>query len=65
MSENILEEKKLFKCEVCGYSCSRKNSMNRHISSVHEGKKPFKCEICDYGCTRKSYMEKHISSVHA
>ena len=45
------DNKKTFKCSVCGYKFSTKQSMNNHIASVHEGKKPFMCSICDYKCS--------------
>ena len=34
----IHEGKKPFKCDICDYSCSRKDSMKKHIATVHEGK---------------------------
>ena len=62
--ESAHEEKKLFKCAICDYSCAIKGNMNKHVASVHEGKKPFKCDICDYSCSQKGSMNKHVASVH-
>ena len=36
----------LLKCNFCQTRIRTKDSMKRHIKSVHEGKKPFKCNIC-------------------
>ena len=37
---SVHEKKKPFKCDICGYSCSQKSSMNIHVESVHKEKKP-------------------------
>ena len=60
----FMTERNNFKCEICGYSCSRKADLKKHVASVHDGKKLFKCEICDYSCSKKSYLEKHVASDH-
>ena len=37
-------EKKI-QCNICEKTFSSKNSVKRHIGSIHEGKKPHQCEI--------------------
>ena len=38
---------------------TKKNSLKKHVASVHEGIKPFKCKFCDY-TNLKSNMNRHI-----
>ena len=40
MLHQFMKEKKPSKCDICDYSCSRKDQMKRHVASVHEEKKP-------------------------
>ena len=54
------EQRKTFKCELCGKIFTIKKRLDTHIYAVHEGKKPFKCDICDYTCSQKSNMKKHV-----
>ena len=63
-SKSVHEKKKPFKCEICGYSFSRKSNMTQHVLSVHEEKKPFKCNNCHYSCSEKGSLTKHVASVH-
>ena len=38
----VHEGKKPFKCDICDYTSSGKNNMEKHVAAVHEEKKPFK-----------------------
>ena len=58
------KKNRLFKCGYCGKYFSKKQSMNCHVTSVHEGKKPFKCEYCDHVFGQNCYMQQHVASVH-
>ena len=60
----VHEVKKPFKCDICDYSCSRKNHSNKHFATVHEGKEPIKCDICEYSCFQNSDMKRHAANVH-
>ena len=62
--ESVHEGKKSFKCELCDYSCTRKDNMKTHVASVHEKKKPFKCEMCDYCCSLRGDLNKHFRRKH-
>ena len=56
---SVHEGKKLFKCEICDYTCSQKKEMKKHIGLVHEGKKTFKCVICyDLQLFKKDHHEE-------
>ena len=37
----VHEKEKLFKCDICDYSCSERSTLNIHVASFHEKKKPF------------------------
>ena len=49
---SVHEWPKPFLCDICGYTCSRKGDMNKHILSVHERTKSFRCDICGHTCSR-------------
>ena len=51
---SVHERKKPFKCDICDYSFSLKNTMKRHVMTVHGGKKP----------SQKGSMKTHVASVH-
>ena len=36
---SVHEWYKPFKCHICDYKCSRKNTLDAHVTPVHEGKK--------------------------
>ena len=40
-------EKKAFKCQLCGYDFSSKQSMDLHVVLVHKEKKTCKCGLCE------------------
>ena len=37
--ETVHEEYKSFKCKICDYKCSGKNTLDPHVATVHEEKK--------------------------
>ena len=56
-------------CEMCSKSFSTKQSLKRHVSSVHEGKKQhctksINCEICSKSLSSSRSLKNHISFVH-
>ena len=53
---SVHERKKPFNCEICDYSCTQKNDMTQHVSSVHD--------ICNYSYFLKHDIKKHLESVH-
>ena len=52
------DKKKSFKCEICDSHFKQNQSLESHISSVHEDQELFRCEICG-----KS-LSGHIAAVH-
>ena len=52
--ENCLKEnKKPYRCDVCGQCFSRKSKLKKHIRTAQEGEKSFKCEICGHEFSEK------------
>jgi len=52
-----MKERK-YKCDICGYSTTRKALLKQHISNAHGGRK-FKCEICGYSASSQRSLTKH------
>jgi len=53
----------LYECEQCEYKTKWKQSLKRHIKTVHEGI-VYKCEQCEYKANWKQNLVSHIKSVH-
>jgi uncharacterized Zn-finger protein len=51
-------------CSICEKNFVVKNSLQRHINSVHEKIKPYQCSICEKNFAQKHHLQKHIESVH-
>ena len=61
--EDPLELRMKYDCDVCNKSYPRKNSLARHIKSVHEGKK-YECKTCNRMFTQSGYLKTHQTAVH-
>ena len=48
----------VFQCELCDYSTSRKQSLQRH-KLCHTGERPFNCDVCNYRARRKDALMEH------
>ena len=53
-----------FQCDVCKSFFKYKQSLKRHIISVHEKKKGFKCNICAATFDLSTYLKKHVAVAH-
>ena len=71
------EKKKIsFKCSICDKVFGAKQTLERHLVSVHkydptklkekvdEKKKPFRCPICDKAFAAKQTLQRHVASIH-
>ena len=45
LSNDIVE--KQFKCDICDSFFQTKQTLKRHIQSIHTKEKPYLCNICD------------------
>ena len=52
------------KCDSCGKTFSRKDSLKTHINSIHNGQKDHKCDSCGKTFSRKDSLKTHINSIH-
>ena len=58
------ERMKLFQCNLCDASFTRKASLKDHITAIHEGQKPFQCNKCGVSFAQTSTLNRHVASVH-
>ena len=43
----------------CEYKATRKQSLHKHVQSVHDGVK-YNCVQCEYKATRKQSLQQHV-----
>ena len=56
--ENIRERIKPFKCTICDYKFSERNTSKQFMRELRK----FNCNICDYNTTQKGSIQTHIES---
>ena len=52
-------------CISCGKLFSQPQSLNRHISTIHNDVRDHKCEFCGKSFNRKDRLNDHIKSTHS
>ena len=60
---SVHEGNKDHQCEICGKTFSRKNSLKRHVASVHQNQK-INCDQCDKTFSRKVNLINHKKDEH-
>ncbi|KAM3955179.1 uncharacterized protein ACR2FA_010963 [Aphomia sociella] len=51
-------------CEYCNKNYSERNTLNRHILTVHLGRRAFPCQFCDKKYKQRSALKHHNLKVH-
>ena len=49
-----------YKCPLCDYRSSEKQSMDDHVSSVHEIAFKLQCSQCAYNTPHAGHLKKHM-----
>ena len=74
--QSVHEKKTSFQCSICDKVFGAKQTLERHLVSVHkydptklkekfyEKKKHFRCPICDKAFAAKQTLERHCANVH-
>ena len=52
-----------YKCDKCGFSSFRKETVEKNDKAIHLKIKPYQCDICPKGFTRKEILIDHIQVV--
>ena len=50
-------------CDICKTYFGVKETLNKHVSTVHEGNKKFKCDNCDAKFGHKYHLNQHVETV--
>ena len=58
------DETFLESCHLCGQVFRSKNSVTKHIKTVHEGRKDYNCHLCNTDFTSESNLKSHIKNIH-
>ena len=51
-------------CTQCDQTLSSKDSLNKHIETIHLGHKKYHCSLCEYKTGIRSSLKIHIDNVH-
>lgn len=54
---------KMFKCEQCEVTFSRKDTLTRHLK-CHNNTEQIKCLICSTIFSRRDALKRHMKSIH-
>ncbi|XP_063881967.1 uncharacterized protein LOC135112036 isoform X3 [Scylla paramamosain] len=54
------DDKKLYNCQQCDYSCKSRKLLNRHETSYHLKRRFFRCVKCNYVTHLKGRYTKHL-----
>ena len=60
----ILKGHKDYKCESCGKSFTRRQSLKKHVHAIHEGHKNHKCPSCGKCFSQAENLKTHFNTVH-
>ena len=51
-------------CNVCEFTCKRRNELMRHHRFVHQEAPLSECSFCDYKTKNAQHLRRHIASLH-
>ena len=61
------ENKDMFYCDQCNFSCQSKKTLKKHTSKGHDDQNTYNkksCEECQYDCTSEKDIKDHYNSNH-
>ena len=65
------EETDVLSCDQCEYSCTKKDTLQKHKKAKHSGKgldmelkQKLFCDVCDYTCTKRDTLRMHKHRSH-
>ena len=61
----MTQDKKESKCEICQKSFATKQSLQKHVESIHyENNGDFECKFCNKEFSEKGNLKVHTETVH-
>ena len=60
INEEIINGVRAFICAACGWSTSRKSSVQRHLTTVHAPKLNLKCGVCRVAYKNEQAFQEHL-----
>ena len=55
---------KNLQCNICEFTCKRRNELMRHHRFVHQETPPSECSFCDYKTKNAQHLRRHLASLH-
>jgi hypothetical protein len=60
----VIDDKRCFPCQQCGFIFGMRSNLKRHILTVHEDRRIFRCDLCSASFGLKQNLVTHVRVKH-